>query len=274
MAVADAGIDAEEIDYLIFTGMSKAFVEPASAHVLRAGLGAERAVVIDTQDACTSFIKSLQIADCLIRSGGCRKILIASGERTFDWADFACTRLEDLTWKFGSLTIGDGAGAMVLQATQDPGYLAWPYHFHLACRAVSNTFSYCQIGLNHAQGERYKLRSHSGKLFKTATDAALDLIADKQQTDPDWLTQRIECLLFHDIGQYLQKKVMPAFSHFFPNVTWEYLSYFNRLGNIGSSSLPVGLALSREAGMLNRGDRVLFACPAAGVQAGILTFVY
>ncbi len=273
-ALSDADIDPLKIDYLIFTGMSKAFVEPASAHVLRHGLGALNANVIDTQDACTSFIKSVQIGDSLIRSGVCKTVLIASGERTFDWADFTCTRPEDLAWKFGSLTIGDAAGAVVMEATCDPEYTAGPYHFDLSSHIVDNTFSVCNIGLNHQVGERYRLASHSKSLFDTAASAGLELIMERRKKDPTWAAQKIDRLLFHDIGDYLHKKVIPGFSPLFPNAPKQYFSYFKRLGNIASSSFPVGLCLSAEAGRLSRGDRVLFACPAGGVQTGLLTFVY
>ena len=273
-AVADAGIDPKDIDYLIFTGMSKAFVEPASAHVLRHALGAESANVIDTQDACTSFIKSLQIADSLIRSGVCRTVLIASGERTFDWADFECTSLEDLAWKFGSLTIGDGAGALVLQATSEPVYTEAPYHFHLAYSMVGNTFSYCHIGLNHGVGERYKLKSHSKKLFDTATLAAWNLIMEKKDRDPEWADQPIDRLLFHDVGNHLSRKALPFFAPLFAHMPMAYFSYFEEYGNVASSSLPLSLSLSRKAGRMDRGDHVMFICPAGGVQAGIFTFIY
>ena len=59
-AMEEAGVDPADIELIIFTGMSKAFVEPATANVLQHELGALNANVIDTQDACSSFIKSIQ----------------------------------------------------------------------------------------------------------------------------------------------------------------------------------------------------------------------
>jgi len=151
-AMADAGIEAEELDLIIFAGMSKALVEPATAHILRHEIGATRANVIDTQDACTSFMKSMELADSLIKSGNYGTILIATGERTYDWADFACRTLDEFTLKSASLTIGDAAGAVVLQGTEDPFYLDNPKHMRFFYRIMDGTYAVCHIGLNYRFG--------------------------------------------------------------------------------------------------------------------------
>lgn len=271
-ALADAGLAPEELDLILFTGMSKAFVEPATAHVLRSDLGARPANVLDTQDACTSFAKSLQIADALVRTGRYRNVLVAVGERTFDWADFRCKTVDELQWEFGSLTIGDAAGAVVVQPTEDPLDTEDPFHFDPDTQLVSDTWSLCSIGLNHAAGERYHLYSHSSRLIRTAMTASMQMLARRLGDQPEIRELHFDTLIFHDIGGFLRDHALPMIRQVLPNIPEDYESFFPETGNVASAILPMGLQRTREGGRLRPGGRVLFACPAAGVQSCTLTF--
>jgi len=272
-ALADAGLEAQDIDLLIYTGMSKAFVEPATGHVLRHELGALKANVIDTQDACTSFIKSIEIADSLIKTEKYRTILIAAGERTYDWADFTCKTVDELAWKFGSLTIGDAAGALVLQKTAEPQYLQNPYHLRTFYKLVDGEYATCHIGLNYRFGERYRLHSHSSRLVRLGLQSFMELATELLARDEfkDFLYDN---LFVHDIGKVIDEMMIPFMQAANVHVPETYRSFYPRLGNIASASLPVGLDLAKQDGRLQRGNLAVFVCPAAGVQAGILIFVY
>jgi 3-oxoacyl-[acyl-carrier-protein] synthase-3 len=272
-AMADAGIEAKEIDLLIYTGMSKAFVEPATGHVLRHELGALNANVIDTQDACSSFIKSIEIADSLIKTEKYRTILIAAGERTYDWADFTCKTVDELAWKFGSLTIGDAAGALVLQKTAEPQYLQNPFHLRAFYKLVDGEYATCHIGLNYRFGERYRLHSNSSRLVRLGMqsfmDLAIDVIAREEFSD-----FHCDSLFVHDIGSVIDEVVIPFMKAANLPVPENYRSYYPRFGNVASASLPLGMDLAKQDGRLQRGNLAVFVCPAAGVQTGVLIFVY
>lgn len=272
-ALEDAGIEAEEIDLIIYTGMSKAFVEPATAHVLRHEIGATSANVIDTQDACTSFMKSIEIADSLIRHGNYRTVLIAAGERTYDWADFACKTLDELNWKFASLTIGDAAGAIVLKGTDDPTYTKNPRHMRFFYRIVDGTYATCHIGLNYRFGERYRLFSHSPRLIRTGLEAVTDLVIGIIKED-EWKDVVYDNLFLHDIGKVIDELALPFFREANLCVPDTYRSFFPEYGNVACASFPLGLWLARQDGRLQRGNLAVFVCPSAGVQAGVMVFVY
>ena len=267
-ALEDAGLSADDIDLIIFTGMSKALVEPATAHILQHELGASRACVIDTQDACASFIKSLMLADSLIRTGAYKTILIACGERTFDWADFQCKTVSELDWKFGALTIGDGAGAMIVQGTTETAYTEAENHMRFQFTSDGAGYVFCNIGLNYKVGERYKLQSHSKKLFT----AALGHLAQAVQ-EAEWKYIHFDLLTFHEIGRMILDVQIP----FFKEAGFEIPDYkflFPRFGNIASASLPVSMAIAKEEGRLERGHQVLFIGGAAGTQSYAGSFVY
>ena len=267
-ALEDAGLAAADIDLIIFTGMSKALVEPATAHILQYELGANNANVIDTQDACSSFLKSVHIADSLIRTGTYRTILIACGERTYDWADFQCKSVSELDWKFGSMTIGDAAGAMILQATKEPPYCETPHHMLFAFKGDGGGYVHCNIGLNFRIGDRYRLQSHSRKLFSSALKQLAILV---QETE--WKDIHFDVLVAHEIGRLIPDIQIPFFKDAGFDIP-DYRFIFPEYGNIASASLPVSLALAREDDRLKRGHQVLFIGGAAGTQAYGGTFIY
>jgi len=270
-ALQDADLDPDEIDLIIFTGMSKALVEPATAHILQDELGASRANVIDTQDACSSFVKSLQIADSLIRSGSYRTILITCGERTYDWADFRCKTVDELDWKVGSLTIGDAAGTMIVQATEESLYRETPNHMHFTFKGAGENHAYCNIGLNYRIGDRYKLQSHSQKLLRSIFELITDGVEGIKQMDQKSINYDI--VMVHEIGKIVPDFVIPLFKAAgfdIPNYRFIYPEF----GNIASASLPVCLAVAKEEGRLKRGYTVAFGGGAAGTQIYGTTFIY
>jgi len=272
-ALEDAGVRASEIDLIIFTGMSKAFVEPATAHVLRHEIGALNANVIDTQDACTSFMKSMEIADSLIETGRYRNILVATGERSYDWADFTCKTVYELDWKFGSLTIGDAAAALLLQPTTDPLYTENSKHMRFFNRIEDGTYAVCHIGLNYRIGERYRLHSHSTRLVRTGLKVTMELLIDLLQEE-EWKDLQYDCLFIHDIGKIIDETVLPTIKKAGLCVPDNYNSFFPEYGNVGSASLPLGIWLAKQERRLKRGDLAIYICPAAGVQAGAMSFLY
>ncbi len=272
-ALEAAGIAATDVDLIIYTGMSKAFVEPATAHVLRHEIGATRANVIDTQDACTSFMKSMDIADSFIKTGKYETILLAVGERTFDWADFTCKSVDELAWKFGSLTIGDAAGAMILQRTDDPTYTENPFHMRSFSKLADGEFATCHIGLNHKFGERYRLHSHSSRLVRAGLGLVIQLVADLLQ-QPEFTDFKYDNLFIHDIGKIIDTTVLPFMREAQVCVPDTYKSFFPEYGNVASASLPLAFDLAVRDGRVQRGNLAVYICPAAGVQAGVQVFLY
>ncbi|MCG8337569.1 MAG: hypothetical protein MJE63_23965 [Proteobacteria bacterium] len=272
-ALNDAGIKPEELDLIIFTGMSKAFVEPATAHVLKHNLNATKANVIDTQDACTSFIKSLELADAMIKIGKAQKILVASGERSFDWADFTCKTPGELVWKFASLTIGDGAGAIVVEGSDDGTYADDPHHFQFFYKLFSDKFNACTIGLNYCVGERYRLFSHSKHLIRAGQKATSELIQEIFEMD-EWKSYKYDNLIFHNVGNIVDSLIEKMLRDADMYVSGAKKAFFPNFGNVGSASLPIAMTLAKEEDKLKRGNNVFVVVPAAGVQCGIMSFKY
>jgi 3-oxoacyl-[acyl-carrier-protein] synthase-3 len=272
-ALEDAGLEAGDLDLIIFTGMSKAFVEPATAHVLRHKLQALRANVIDTQDACTSFIKSMEIGHALIRSGHYSRVLVVAGERTFDWADMVCKTRDELAWKFGSLTIGDGAGAVILEATDNMMYAVDGGHMRFSYELSDGQYHLCTIGLNYKLGERYKLYTHTPDLFKSAYVVTRDCVKNYfHGTNGTGVVY--DNLFFHDVGKLAQDSILSFLADSSITVRNPASSFYPEYGNVASVSLPLSMWRARGNGYFKKGNLALCIIPASGTQCGIVSLRY
>jgi len=272
-ALEDAGVAAGQIDLIIFTGMSKAFVEPATAHVLRHKLRALNANVVDTQDACTSFVKSIEIGHALIRSGHYRRVLIVAGERTFDWADMVCKTRDELAWKFGSLTIGDGAGAIILEATDDDVYMEDRNHMKFSYQLSDGQYHLCTIGLNYSLGERYKLFTHTPNLFKAVYLVTKECVKNHFQNTASHAAV-YDNLFFHDVGKFAHSLMLSLLDDASITVRYPDSTFYPEYGNVASVSLPLSMWRAREKGQFKKGNLAICVVPASGTQCGMVSLRY
>ena len=119
-ALADAGLDAADLDLIIVATSTPDFIFPSTACLLQGKLGNHGAIAFDIQAVCSGFVYALTVADKFIRSGSHRRALVVGAEvfsRILDWSDRATCVL-----------FGDGAGAVVLEASERPGILATALH--------------------------------------------------------------------------------------------------------------------------------------------------
>lgn len=272
-ALKDAGIAPSELDFIIYTGMAKALLEPATAHILKAAIGADNANVIDTQDACVAFIKSLDLASALIQTGRIRNALVVCGERDSDFANFRCKTPEELDWTFGSLTIGDGAGAFVLQETTDEAYVSDPAHWQFRYKLRPNSWSTCTVGLNYSHGEFGRINSHSRRLFEQGQEVGNALVRQVFSED-QFRGIKFDNLFCHEVSRAVEEAFLAGLGAAGVAIPPTHRSFFPEFGNVGSASLPVGVCLAVREGRLRRGDLSAYICPSAGVQAGMLIFRY
>src|SRR5205814_814902 len=119
-ALADAGIGPLDVDTLIFTGITRDCMEPATANVVADALGAREARVFDLDNACNGVIDGLDVADSLIRTGKARRVLIATGERASWSINWQPQSREETLRSVAGLVVGDGGGAFVVEACADP----------------------------------------------------------------------------------------------------------------------------------------------------------
>src|SRR5882724_5343719 len=119
-ALEDARVDPLEIDTLVFTGITRDCLEPATANLVAEALGTRNARVFDLINACNSLIDGVDVADALIRSGKARRVLLATGERASLSINWQARTVEEMLGSVAALVVGDGGGALVVEASDDP----------------------------------------------------------------------------------------------------------------------------------------------------------
>lgn len=119
-ALADAQIDIQDVDLIIVATTTPDQIFPSTACLLQARLGNHGAPAFDMQAVCTGFIYALATADRFIRSGGVRTALVVGVE--------TMSRIVDWTDRSTCILFGDGAGAVVLQASDAPGIISTHLH--------------------------------------------------------------------------------------------------------------------------------------------------
>ena len=113
-ALENSGVKASEIDLILVSTCSTDFFYPSTSCLVQGLVGAENAVCIDINTACTGFITALDMAKRYLNSGDCKKVLIAASE--------FLTRQQDYADRTSCFLFGDGAGAVVVEAADKPFY--------------------------------------------------------------------------------------------------------------------------------------------------------
>lgn len=119
-AIQAAGIGANELDLIIVATSTPDFVFPSTACLLQRKLGVAGCPAFDVQAVCSGFVYAMSVADAMIRAGQCRHALVVGAEvfsRILDWND-----------RTTCVLFGDGAGAVVLRADEQPGILGAVLH--------------------------------------------------------------------------------------------------------------------------------------------------
>jgi len=251
-AIEAAGIDAGEIELIVVATTTSDRVFPSTACVLQAKLGITNGCpAFDVQAVCSGFVYAVSVADQFIRSGQVKTALVVGAEtlsRITDWSD----RGNCILW-------GDGAGAVVLRASDEPGILAT--HLHADGRYQDLLFVDGGVSLKK-EGACY-MRMSGNAVFKMAVNT-LDAIVDEtlqanglQKTDIDWLVPhqaniRIIQATAKKLGMGLERVVVTVDRH----------------GNTSAASIPLALDTAVREGKIKAGELVLMEAFGGGFTWG------
>ena len=251
-ALAAAGVQATEIDLIIVATSTPDMVFPSTAAIVQNKLGIAGCPVFDVQAVCSGFIYALTVADAMIRTGTASKALVIGAE--------VFSRLLDFNDRTTCVLFGDGAGAVVLEASDVPGILATDIHAdgkHTDILCVPGHVSGGQImgdPLLKMDGQAvFKLAV--GVLEETAR-AALDK-AGKTPADIDWLIPhqaniRIMAGTARKLKLPMDKVVVTVDQH----------------GNTSAASIPLALDHAVRAGQVKKGDTLLLEGVGGGFTWG------
>lgn len=285
IAIERAGIDKEEIDLIIFATLSADYFFPGCGVLLQRELGITHmeAPALDIRNQCSGFVYGLSVADQFIRTGQYRNILLVGAEMHSMGLDFS-TRGRNVTVIFG-----DGAGAAVLQATQekDKGVLTTHLHSDGTFAEELALINPGSHGGHHEENgvEKYGFpETEFGGIFLTQKmlDEGLAFpymngqLVFKQAVKkfPEVIMEAlhktgltpadISMLIPHQanlrISQFIQKVLRLRDDQVWNNI--------QKYGNTTAASIPIALTEAWEAGKINDGDLVCLAAFGSGFTWG------
>lgn len=269
-AFADANMNANDVDLLIYCGVGKGFVEPANAYFYAKAQGMRHANCFDITDACMSWVRALQMVYLLQKSGAVRRAMIINGECHYGIHDNWTIRdLRSLQHTFPMYTIGEAASATILEPSDDIWRFDYESEPALADLCTIPMESHAEFvepneriglnGVNRFVSFGRDLLTHGVRL---TTGLMKQSIADFESKDwyfPHAPSKTVYETAFEDIGAPVSRL---------------YLEVFPNFGNLVSASIPVGLSLASANGQLRRGDDVALVPASAGMVASVVQFAY
>ncbi|QEI06953.1 ketoacyl-ACP synthase III [Pigmentiphaga aceris] len=251
-ALADAGVDASEVDLIVVATSTPDFVFPSTACLIQANIGATNAAAFDVQAVCTGFIYALTTADSFIRAGRARCALVIGAEvfsRILDWSDRGTCVL-----------FGDGAGAVVLKASDEPGLLSAKLHsdgsqMKILCAAGN-------VAYGEVTGDPF-LRMEGQAVFKLAVNV-LDKVAREVSEEAGISVADIDWLIPHQANV----RILNAVARKLDLPSERVVVTVDQHANTSAASVPLALDVARRDGRIKPGQLVMLQGVGGGFTWG------
>jgi 3-oxoacyl-[acyl-carrier-protein] synthase-3 len=258
-ALEAAGRKAEEVDLIIVATSTPDMVFPSSACILQSKLGAKKGgAAFDVQAVCSGFVYALSTADLYIRSGQYRCALVLGAEvfsRILDWKDRGTCVL-----------FGDGAGAVVLEASETPGILSSHLHADGSYAPILNTPGHVNCGAIHGDPT---LKMDGGAVFKLAV-RVLEESAHESLSANGMQVSDLDAYIPHQanvrIVSHVAKKLGLPDSKCIVTV--------DKHANTSAASIPLALDVAVRDGRVKKGSNVLLQGVGGGFTWGSVLLKY
>lgn len=255
-ALADAGLDAQAIDLIVLATSTPDNTFPATAVAVQHSLGINHGAAFDLQAVCSGFIYALATADNFLRSGSHKRALVIGAEtfsRILDWTDRGTCVL-----------FGDGAGAIVLEAQEQPGKTSdrGVLTTHLRSDGRHKSKLYVDGGPGSTQTVGH-LRMEGREVFKHAVGMITDVIVDAFNAT-GLSSEQIDWFVPHQAN----KRIIDASAHKLHIAPQKVVLTVDLHGNTSAASIPLALALAVRDGRIKKGDIVLLEAMGGGFTWG------
>jgi 3-oxoacyl-[acyl-carrier-protein] synthase-3 len=250
-ALDDAGVDPQQIGLLVVGTTTPDLIFPSTACLIQARLGLPDCGAMDVNAACSGFMYALSVADKYVRCGDVKKALVIGVDKL--------TAMVDWNDRGTAVLFGDGAGAVVLEASDEPGILST--HIHAAGRHSDLLYANVGVGRGFKAEDRggVRIKMKGNEVFKVAV-RTLGRIVDEtlahnkmEKSDLDWLiphqaNYRIISATAKKLGMTMDQVVVTVDKH----------------GNTSAASVPLALDEAARSGKIKRGDILLLEAFGGG----------
>jgi 3-oxoacyl-[acyl-carrier-protein] synthase-3 len=267
IAIDRAGIDKNDIDFIVFATLSPDYYFPGPGVLVQRDLGIDTVGALDVRNQCSGFVYAISVADQYIKSGMYRNILVIGAELHSHGLDMS-TRGRGV-----SVIFGDGAGAAVLGREEDASKGILSTHLHsegqhaeelsLIAPGMGKRWVTDIIADNDPNDESYYPYMNGQFVFKNAVVRFSEVIMEGLGAN-GLKPADIDMLIPHQanlrISQYIQKKFGLSDDKVYNNI----MNY----GNTTAASIPIALTEAWEQGKIKSGDLVVLAAFGSGFTWG------
>ena len=257
-AIEAAGLQAADIDLIIVATSTPDMVFPSAACILQHKLGIAGCPAFDVQAVCSGFIYALTVADAMIKTGAASKALVVGAE--------VFSRILDFSDRTTCVLFGDGAGAVVLEASETPGILASDLHAdgkHVGILSVPGHVSGGQVlGSPLLQMDGKAVFKLAVSVLESTARATLAK-ANLTEADIDWLIpHQANLRIMHSTAKKLklplEKLIVTVDQH----------------GNTSAASIPLALDEAVRSGKVKKGDILMLEGVGGGFTWGAVLLKY
>jgi 3-oxoacyl-[acyl-carrier-protein] synthase III len=267
-ALESAGIDRAKIGVLISTSVCKDYIEPSVASLVHGNLRlGSHCTNFDISNACLAFLTGMEVAGNMIDRGQIDYALVVDGEGSRYIVDKTIERLlrpesNEKTFRanFATLTLGSGAGAMVLGRSD----LAPEGHRLVGGVSVAAT-EHNRLCL----GQLDEMLTDASKLLVVGIELAARTYA-KAKEELVWKDKRLDELVLHQVSNNHTMKLSEALDL----DTSKIFAIYPEFGNIGPAAIPIALSKSLEAGRISKGDRVALMGIGSGLNCAMMEVLW
>ncbi|MDN4164203.1 beta-ketoacyl-ACP synthase III [Cytophagales bacterium LB-30] len=262
MAIERAGLSVQDIDFIVFATITPDYFFPGSGVLLQRELGLENIGALDLRNACSGFIYGLSVADQFIKTGMYKTVLVVGAE-----IQSSTLELND-RGRNVSVIFGDGAGAVVLQASEEKGKGILSTHLHSDGRFAEELYVK-DPGSSRKPEERLtteiiegpSIRAHmnGNMVFKHAVQRFQEVIHEALEANK-MTKEQIDLLVPHQanlrISKYLQEQLHLSDDRVYNNIM--------RYGNTTAASIPIAMSEAWAEGKMSEGKVVCLAAFGSG----------
>lgn len=267
VAIERAGIDKDDIDFIVFATLSPDYYFPGPGVLVQRDLGIKTVGALDVRNQCSGFIYALSVADQYIKSGMYKNVLVIGSELH--------SRGLDMTTRGRAVSVifGDGAGAAVLSREEDTAKGILSTHLHsegqhaeelsLIAPGMGKRWVTDIIAENDPDDESYYPHMNGQFVFKNAVVRFSEVIVEGLKAN-GLQASDIDLLVPHQanlrISQFIQNQFKLGDDQVYNNIM--------RYGNTTAASIPIALTEAWEEGRVKEGDLVVLAAFGSGFTWG------
>ncbi len=250
-ALEAAGVKASELDLIVLGTTTPDIIFPSTACLVQHRLGANGCAAFDVNAACSGFVYALGVADKFIRSGQSKKVLVIGAE--------TLTRMVDWTERETCVLFGDGAGAVVLEASEEPGIYATCLHAdggfkHLLYNPVG-----VSVGFKDEPNHGVRIHMAGREVFKVAVKT-LDALVDETLQAAGMEASQIDWLIPHQANL----RIIEATAKRLNMPMERVVVTVDQHANTSSGSVPLALDFAVRSGKVQRGQTLLLEAFGGG----------